>query len=337
MDSLTHVVLGAVTGEIIAGKKLGKKAMLWGALFNSLPDIDVATTAFMDIPDGLLAHRGFTHSFAFIALAAPLLAWMLSRLNKTPEMKWFSWTTFIAVELLLHVIPDSLTSYGTGLLEPFSHKRFSFDLIFVADPFFTLPLLVSFIALLILKSYSTRRKVWSRWGILLTSLYIVFAMYNKTKVNIAVRKSLVAQHMPQDRMITTPTPFNNFLWYVLIGVPDGFAVTHYSIFDKDSALAFHFIPRNDSLKATLPDDKDLQKLIRFSQGFYSLEMTNDTVIFNDLRFGQVGGWYDPSAPFVFRYKVARDASNDMVIQSGRAKASTSKALSELVRRILRDK
>jgi len=44
MDSLTHTVLGACLGEVIAGKQLGKKAMLIGALANNLPDIDVLTS-----------------------------------------------------------------------------------------------------------------------------------------------------------------------------------------------------------------------------------------------------------------------------------------------------
>ena len=46
MDSITHTVLGMVEGELIAGKNLGKKAMLFGAIANNLPDIDVAFSFF---------------------------------------------------------------------------------------------------------------------------------------------------------------------------------------------------------------------------------------------------------------------------------------------------
>jgi len=41
MDSLTHLALGACVGEAFFDKKIGKKALLWGALANSLPDIDL--------------------------------------------------------------------------------------------------------------------------------------------------------------------------------------------------------------------------------------------------------------------------------------------------------
>jgi inner membrane protein len=63
MDSLTHIALGACMGEAFAGKQLGKKAMLWGALAQSVPDIDFVASFWMNTSSNLLAHRGFTHSF----------------------------------------------------------------------------------------------------------------------------------------------------------------------------------------------------------------------------------------------------------------------------------
>ena len=45
MDSITHTVLGACLGQVLAGKKIGKKAMLWGAVANNIPDIDIITSA----------------------------------------------------------------------------------------------------------------------------------------------------------------------------------------------------------------------------------------------------------------------------------------------------
>jgi hypothetical protein len=32
MDSITHIALGACMGQAFAGKQLGKRAMLWGAM-----------------------------------------------------------------------------------------------------------------------------------------------------------------------------------------------------------------------------------------------------------------------------------------------------------------
>jgi len=41
MDSLTQIVLGAACGEIALGKKIGNKALLFGAIGGTIPDLDV--------------------------------------------------------------------------------------------------------------------------------------------------------------------------------------------------------------------------------------------------------------------------------------------------------
>ena len=41
MDSITQIVLGAACGEIALGKKIGNKAILFGAIGGTIPDLDV--------------------------------------------------------------------------------------------------------------------------------------------------------------------------------------------------------------------------------------------------------------------------------------------------------
>ncbi|MEL6140713.1 MAG: metal-dependent hydrolase, partial [Bacteroidota bacterium] len=41
MDSLTQIVLGAAVGEATLGRKVGNRAMLWGAIGGTIPDLDV--------------------------------------------------------------------------------------------------------------------------------------------------------------------------------------------------------------------------------------------------------------------------------------------------------
>lgn len=79
MDSLTQIVLGAACGEAVAGKKLGNRAMLWGALGGTIPDLDVFATFFTDEITSTSFHRGFMHSFLFAAMAPWLLAWLAQR------------------------------------------------------------------------------------------------------------------------------------------------------------------------------------------------------------------------------------------------------------------
>lgn len=76
MDSLTQIVLGAACGEAVAGKKLGNRAMLWGAIGGTIPDLDVFAQMFTDEITATSFHRGFMHSFLFAVLAPFVLAKM---------------------------------------------------------------------------------------------------------------------------------------------------------------------------------------------------------------------------------------------------------------------
>ena len=122
MDTLTHTVIGACVGEALAGKKLGKKAMLWGAIANNLPDLDVLSSLWMKPPDTLLAHRGFTHSVLFAVLSTLLLSWLIKKLySEVLKFTFRDALLLIGSGLLLHITLDALTVYGTGWFEPFSH------------------------------------------------------------------------------------------------------------------------------------------------------------------------------------------------------------------------
>jgi inner membrane protein len=78
VDSLTQIVLGAACGEVVAGKKIGNRAMLWGAIGGTIPDLDVFASFFTDEIASTSFHRGFMHSFLFAALAP----WALARLTQ---------------------------------------------------------------------------------------------------------------------------------------------------------------------------------------------------------------------------------------------------------------
>ena len=76
MDSLTQIVLGAACGEAVAGRKLGNRAMLWGAIGGTIPDLDVMAEMFTDRMTAMAFHRGFMHSMLFAVLAPWLLAFL---------------------------------------------------------------------------------------------------------------------------------------------------------------------------------------------------------------------------------------------------------------------
>ncbi len=76
MDSLTQFTLGAVLGEAVLGKKIGNRAILWGGIAGTIPDLDVLIPVSGAVGH-LVVHRGYSHSLLFAFIAGPLLALLL--------------------------------------------------------------------------------------------------------------------------------------------------------------------------------------------------------------------------------------------------------------------
>ena len=98
----------------------------------------------------------------------------------------------------------------------------------------------------------------------------------------------------------------------------GFYTGYYSVFEKHRRIQFNYFAQNNYLLGSVSDKEELQHLVRFSQGYYTVEKWNDSLVFNDLRFGQMTGWYDPAAKFVFHYYLQKGGrENKLVVQRGR--------------------
>jgi inner membrane protein len=333
MDSITHIALGACMGEVFAGKQLGKKAMLWGAMAQSIPDIDFINSFWMDTPSSLLAHRGFTHSLLFCVLITPLFALTAAYWHRPHNIKLFKWMIFFGAVILTHIFLDAFNNYGVGWFEPFDHTRISFNVIYVADPFFSILPGIALIALLILRRSSPARKKWGRFGLGFALFYLSYCLVNKMVINAEVTEILKQKKIKYSRYFTTPAPLQNWLWFVVAGDDKGYYVGYRSVFDSQTEIDFQYFPCNDSLLDPVRDDKDCQQLIRFSQQFYTAENKGDTLVFNDLRFGQVAGWYDPHEQFVFHYYLDQPGGNSLVVQRGRFAKWNWKVVSSFISRI----
>lgn len=333
MDSLTHIALGACMGEAFAGKQLGKKAMLWGALAQSVPDIDFIASFWMDTSSNLLAHRGFTHSFLFCAVITPLLALLAEYLHRPHNIRLIKWILFFGAVIFIHIFIDAFNNYGVGWFEPFSHQRISFNAIYVADPFFSIWPGIACIGLIYLKRRTAQRRKWWRMGLGLSAFYLMYCLINKVNIDADVKDILKKQHISYTRYFTTPAPLQNWLWYVVAGNDSGYHVGFRSLFDSRKEIAFQYFPRNDAMIEPLKDHEDLIKLIRFSKQFYTIEKWGDTIVFNDLRFGQIIGWQNARGRFVFHYFLQHPDDNTLVIQRGRFEGWNWQVAGSLWRRI----
>ncbi len=317
MDSLTHIVLGACIGEVILDKNAGKKAILWGALAQSVPDIDFIAGAWMPVSTELLAHRGITHSFLFGIVIAFFLSLIAVRWHKAEPISLKKWYFFFLIEIACHLLLDSLNNYGIGWFEPFSSKRIAFNVLYVADPVFSIVPGIAFATLLFLKSDHQHRLKWARTGIIASFIYMTFAFVNKYKVEKFVQTFVESSEKIYTNHFSTPTLLNNLLWFIVLEEKSGYHVAYRSIFDHSPTLELTFFPKNDSLLNPIDDHIEVMELKNFSQGFYTINQIKDTLVFSDLRFGQVNGWQNPHSRFAFQYYLSHPDNNDLVVQRGR--------------------
>jgi inner membrane protein len=335
MDTITHFAAGACMGELIAGHKIGRKAMLVGGLSQLIPDVDFIFGSWMSPAANALAHRGFTHSFLFLILIIPVVAWIVRRWWGHKSMSWRAWIILLVAEVATHLFLDAFNAYGTGWFEPFSHQRISFNAVFVADPFFSIPLGVALAFLLLTRIEFRWRKLISIGALSLSGIYLAYGLYNKWQVDRSAREAMRRHHIAPTDYFTTPTPFNNWLWYIVATDSAGSYVGYRSVFDASSDIQFEFFPRQDTLlRYTHPDyAHEVQLLKRLSQGHYTVEARGDTLIFNDLRYGQMLGWEHPRAGFVFHYYLRPRLDNKLVLQRGRFEGWDAEATKALMRRI----
>ncbi|KGL58827.1 metal-dependent hydrolase [Polaribacter sp. Hel1_85] len=276
MDSLTQIVLGAACGEIALGKKIGNKALLFGAIGGTIPDLDVFVGKFLfnNEIQAMAFHRGFMHSFLFAILGCFLFGFIIFKLynsgkrKETTTLKNWIWLFFLSI--FTHPILDSFTPYGTQLFAPFSDYRVAFNTISVVDPFYTLPFLICMIILLFFKRTNLKRLKWTKTGIYISSFYLVFTIGNKLYINTVFKKSFGNAKITVDRIRTQPTIFNNVLWYGIAETKTDYKVAYYSLFDKkNTAENIISIPKNHNLLNM--HESDLNTLAWFSDHFYQLE------------------------------------------------------------------
>lgn len=337
MDSITHTVLGACIGEMILGKKIGKKAMLLGALANNLPDIDVASNLWTRTAEGLLAHRGITHSLLAAFIFSFSLAFIFFKKSKHTNVTFKEWLLLFGINIFTHLLIDAFTSYGTGWFEPFSHFRVSFNSMFILDPFFLLPVLVCALILLFLKKHSIKRKKIALTGVCISCVYVLFTLVNKLYINSVAKDNLLSQNINYRDYMTTPTPLNNFLWYMVVRSDTSLQLGYYSVFDKDNSIHFETLGKNDRALTPYKNSEDVKKLIQFSKGYYTISEDENVPLFNDARFGQIGGWANKDAPFVFRFNLLNTKGNETTLQQSRFKAIQGDEIKKLIQRIKGEK
>lgn len=333
MDSLTQIVLGAAVAEKVLGKKIGNKAMLYGAIAGTIPDLDVISKFFVDPIRANELHRGFSHSILFCLLAAPILGWLVSKIEfKFKDVSWRDWSKLFFWGLFTHPLLDAHTAWGTQLFWPFD-LRVAYKNIFVVDPLYTVPFLVFVILAMCYKRTNPKRTKFNNWGLIVSSAYMVLTIIFKGIGFYNVQKSLQDQGIAYMEIETRPSPLNSILWSAIVETEEAYLIGNYSLLDGRTPVTFITFPKNYHLLGPAANESIIHRLIFLSQDMYIVECAdNNQLYFNDLRFGQ-SGMDDAEAEFIYSYKL--DYVDGVLMATERPKTfeEGGKLLSELWVRI----
>jgi len=288
LDSLTQIVLGASVGEVVLGKKVGNKAILWGAIAGTLPDLDVLLRYFTDEISSTQMHRGFSHSIVFAVLIAPLLGWIAKKIHfKLKEVSFKDWTKLFFWTTVTHPLLDAHTTWGTQFFWPFNY-RLAYQNIFVVDPLYTLPFLMFLIIVMTLKKDNPKRSKFNTIGLSLSSTYLLLTLIFKWISFQEFKEGLENQKIEYVEIDTKPSPLNSILLSSLIETDKGYRTAYYSLFDKQEITYSKEFLKNHHLLEPYLEQKVIKQLIDISAGWYRIEEKNGKLLFCDLRFGQMG-------------------------------------------------
>lgn len=300
MDSLTQLALGAAVGESVMGRKVGHKAMLWGAIAGTIPDLDVFIPL-GDVVKDFTYHRSASHSLFVLAALTPLMVLLINKIH--PHLREYknNWMIMIYLVFATHVLLDSFTAYGTQILWPFVTTPISWSTIFIIDPLYTLPLLVGISAALAMSRQHINGHRINHWGLTLSCIYLMWTVVGKVIVETNVRQALQQQNIEYRKVFITPSPFNSLLWRVLVRGDDNYYEGYYSVLDSDNKIRFENYPANEDLLQGIQGHWPVQRLKWFSRGFYSVSLHEKDIIMSDLRMGV-------ESNYVFRFKVGENSN-----------------------------
>lgn len=312
MDSLTQIVLGAAVGEATLGKKVGNKAMLWGAIAGTIPDLDVLGRSFLDDITALEWHRGISHSLFFSLVAAPVLGWLLHQFHKKRKneatTKQWSWLFFMA--LVTHPLLDCHTTWGTQFLWPFD-LRIAYNNINVVDPMYTLPFLTLVLMALFTRRGTDKRIKYNKLGLVISSLYMLVTIGLKGVSYLTFKHSLEEQGIEYSAISNRPTMFNSMLWTANVETKDSFLIGYYSFFDKDKHVPYIGHVKDQEMIDSIRDEPQIARLLKITKGWYVVREKENTLYLCDLRFGE---FEEGSDEFVFTHKLVKEEGEWVVHQ-----------------------
>ena len=306
MDSVTQAVLGGAVSYAILGRRLGRRAAIYGAALGTLPDLDVLID-FGGPIENMTYHRGFSHSFLVQAVVAPALAWIVVRPKQLSDSLFLRWWLAILLCFVTHSLADLFTVYGTQVLWPLSVHPFAHSLLFIIDPLYTLPLVIAFVVTLVGKRIHLNVLINSLMLAVSTG-YLIWSASVKVLIDDRAMEALNLRGISPTTYESTPAPFNTLLWRSVAIDGDYYYEIWTSIFDEVDQVQIQRYPRNLDLVKPVSDHPSVQRLQWFTKDQYKAWEKGDQILLSDLRMGVEGA-------YVFNFEVAKKEGEQTIIGS----------------------
>ncbi|MDX1595165.1 MAG: metal-dependent hydrolase, partial [Gammaproteobacteria bacterium] len=271
-------------GEAVAGRQVGRRAMLWGAVCGTFPDLDI----FIPLGDAVrdfTYHRSFSHSLFVLAALTPLFVWLILKLHPGTRHHRVRWAVLVYAVFATHVLLDCFTVYGTQILWPFVTTPVGWSTVFIIDPLYTLPLALGLVAILSWRSEPQKARRLNTAGLVLSTLYLGWTVAAKLEVERTAREALAAVGLADAPMLSTPAPFNSMLWRIVVMTDDGYLEGFRSMLDGVETVRFSTYPSATHLLEGLEATWSVRRLQWFTKGFYRVRETGGSVVMTDLRMG----------------------------------------------------
>ncbi|MEO5712457.1 MAG: metal-dependent hydrolase [Luteolibacter sp.] len=305
MELITQAALGAAMGELMMGRRLGKQAMGWGALFGVLPCCDGILSLFFDTAHQLAFHHGLSHSLWFLGLLAFGLAHWLEKLWKKEKVTKAQAGGFVFAILCGHLLLECLSVEGAAVLWPFSAANVAFNSVFPLDFLLSGPLVVVAIWLALLPAEVVKKSRGKKppppskrsrlcyWGIGLSAGYLLLAVGMKFVASAGFEADLKRRGTTVLRRMEAPTMGNIFLWRSVVDRGDEFWVGYRTIFEShDTPVRWTIYPQGKAALAGVADTREIKTLARITDGWWLARTNAKGVWLGDLRHAEARNWGD---------------------------------------------
>ena len=293
MDSVSQIVLGASVAHLTLGSRLGRPALVLGAVLGTLPDLDVLIP-YASAIENYTYHRGFSHSILVLTLISLPIAWLCQRLMRSKLISLSRWWLACWLVLVTHPLLDGFTIYGTQLLWPLTVTPTAWGSVFIIDPLYTLPLIVG-VALAYRRSYAGA-KPYVIAGLALSSAYLLWTLVAQHTIRERVVQQLKANDMDAQEVLIAPFPFA-LLWRVVVVNDSQYKEGFSSLLDDSGDIALDSYSHGKQECMTWLDHWPIARLDWFTSGVYALSVQDNQLVASDLRMGV-------EDDYVFEFEIA---------------------------------